>query len=395
MKIVYFSDQYWPVISGVSVSIDSFKNELAGKGNDVYLFTTDYPGAREFDEKVRNRNILRFKSHRLFFNEENRLVNRSEKREVFSALDKIRPDVIHVHTEFNMFRIAVKYARRNKVPLVVTAHTNWEQLVNHYIKFMPGWIGKMYCRFKLRYTYNKADLVIVPTSLMEVLLQSYFIFRPIHVIPTGIDKSEFKRDGRTVHDYRQALIREYPALEGRRILFSLGRLGMEKNITLLIDVVKNILKSRDDIMLVIAGDGPARQELMKYAAEQDLDRHVIFTGYVPRTRIKDYFSAADVFVFASMVESQGMVVLEAMSCGIPVVAVGKMGTREVMGGDFGGFMVDDDPEQFEKKILLLLDDSELHAEKCVEAIEHAAKWGISPLAEKLLKVYESLVQDRN
>lgn len=392
MKIVYFSDQYWPVISGVSVSIDSFKESLTKKGHQVYLFVTDYPGAREYDEKKGNDNVYRFKSYSLFFNRENRLVKWSERSAIFSALDEIKPDIIHAHTEFTMFKFALCYSRLRRVPLVITAHTNWEQLIHLYIKFMPKWFALMYCRFKLRRTFNRANAVIVPTSLMEVLLETYSVEKPISVIPTGINPDDFTGAVSEKKKNRLALEKQYPSLKGKKILFSLGRLGMEKNITLLMDITGKINKKRGDTMLVIAGDGPAKDELEKYAASMGLQDLVIFTGYIARERVKDYYSAADVFVFASKVESQGMVVLEAMSCGLPVVAIGKMGTREVMGGDSGGFMVDDDEDQFEEKVLNLLDDRDLHRKKSAEALSHAAKWGIIPMADRIMKIYESLVR---
>ena len=132
------------------------------------------------------------------------------------------------------------------------------------------------------------------------------------------------------------------------------RLGMEKNIEFLIDVLKNLTIKYPTLYLVIAGDGPARKDLENYADEKGLTEKVIFTGFVEREKLKDFYSTANVFVFASKVESQGLVTLESMACGTPVVAIGKMGTREVMGGDSGGFMVDDDMDMFVEKTDLLL-----------------------------------------
>jgi glycosyltransferase involved in cell wall biosynthesis len=395
MKIAYFTDQYWPSISGVSVSIDSFRKQLCKMGHEVYVFVPNYPGAKELDEKRSYNNIFRFKSYKLFFNDENRLVYRWEKKNVFKVLDSINPDIIHVQTEFAMGKIASSYAKRNSIPLVMTAHTNWEELIHLYIPFIPVKVARLYCRYFMRKTYNKADVVIVPTSLMELLLNLYFVKKPIRVIPTGIDKEDFEMSNNKYNKSESLLFIQYPQLKGRQILFFAGRIGREKNITFLIDVLEKMLPANKNLMLVISGDGPARKEIQEYTVEKGIENHVIFTGFVERKKLKEFYSVADVFVFASKVESQGMVTLESMACGTPVVAIGKMGTREVMGGDSGGFMVDDELAMFVEKTELLLSNPEIHKSKSIEAVKHVENWTIQIAATKMLRLYKSLVQKRN
>ena len=112
-----------------------------------------------------------------------------------------------------------------------------------------------------------------------------------------------------------------------------------------------------------------------------LEPNVVMVGFIPHDRLKAYYGLAEAFVFASKVESQGLVVLEAMRCGLPVVAIGKMGTREVMGGSNGGFMVDDDMDEFLASVAALLDDQDLREAKRMEALVHASKWTMHAQAE--------------
>ena len=100
MNIVFASDQYWPSISGLSVSIDSFSKELTKMGHHVFLLVPDYPGVAELDHKTNVSKIYRFKSFKLFFNKENRLVHRTQKSTIYKVIHSIKPDIIHVHTEF-------------------------------------------------------------------------------------------------------------------------------------------------------------------------------------------------------------------------------------------------------------------------------------------------------
>jgi 1,2-diacylglycerol 3-alpha-glucosyltransferase len=387
MKIVFATDQYWPTISGVPVSIDTFKNELQKLGNEVYILAPDHPGASELDQKMKHNNTYRFRS--FTFNKENRLVFWTEKKSIFRTMDSIKPDIIHIQTEFTLANIAISYAKKNNIPLVMTAHTNWEDLVALYVPFLPTTIARMYCRFKMRRILNKIDIILVPTSLMEVLLNLYFVKKPIRIIPTGIDKDEFCVEKIKNNKIIDEIYNDFPKLKGHKVLLFVGRIGKEKNIPFLFEVLKNL---RDkNAYLVIIGDGPAKEELINLSKDMYLQNNIIFTGYIERKKLKAYYSIADVFVFASKVESQGLVVLESMACGTPVVAIGKMGTREVMNGDSGGYMVDDDLDEFTAKVRLLLYNDKIKKYKSKEALAHVENWTINLMSEKLNKLYISMI----
>ena len=104
-------------------------------------------------------------------------------------------------------------------PLIMTAHTNWEELIHLYIPFIPVTVARLYCRYFMRKTYNKADTVIVPTSLMELLLNLYFVRKPIRVLPTGIDKDDFDMMNIGYDKSQSEIFNEYPQLVNKQILF--------------------------------------------------------------------------------------------------------------------------------------------------------------------------------
>ena len=393
MNIVHVTDQYWPSISGISVTIDAYIKEFTKRGHNVFLLAPEYPNSTEIDKKRNIPNLHRFKSYKVFFTLENRLVYRTQKSKIYKVLHSINPDIIHLHTEFAMGKMASYYAKKYHIPLVITAHTNWEELINYYIPFMPSWFARIYCRWYMRKSYNKANIVVVPTSLMGVLLKLYFVRPPIRVIPTGIDITEFYLNGSKEESVLQVL-ESYPILRGKKILFFAGRIGTEKNITFLIDVLKALLPKNPNTILIISGNGPALSEIQQYANECGVFENLVFTGFIERDKLKTFYSFADVFVIASKVESQGMVALESMACGTPVVAIGEMGTREVMGGDYGGFMVDDVLEEFTEKVDLLLNNKSVHSLKSEEALKHLSKWTIQSSGEKMLKLYNHLQKTR-
>ena len=379
-------------MSGVSVSIDSFSKELVKMGHQVFLLAPEYPDSAQYDTQWAGTNIYRFRANRIPFDDENRLVYRWEKKKVYNILDLVKPDLIHIQTELALCKIATRYAKKMKIPLVMTAHVNWEVLLVNYTPFTHSRIARLYCRNLMRRRYNKANIVVVPTSWMEVLLNLYFVNTPIRIIPTGIIKSDFENINES--DWKDRIYKSYTQLIDKKILFYAGRLGMEKNIPFLMDVLKMLLPDHNNLILVIAGNGPAYAELLKYSQKIGIAGHVLFTGFIERKQLRNFYALSDVFVFASKVESQGLAIIESMICGTPVVAIGKLGTHEVMGGNIGGFMVDDDRKALADKTALLLDNAEIHQEKAKEALQYAQKWTSDKYAEKLINLYESLINER-
>jgi 1,2-diacylglycerol 3-alpha-glucosyltransferase len=396
MNIVYVSDQYWPSVSGVPVSMDSFKENFINQGHNVSLLVPDYPEAIQWDLDNKSKNIFRFRSRSIFFNKENRMVRKSEKNKIHERLKAIAPDVIHIHTEFSLARVVISYARKNNIPLVITAHTNWEELINEYLSIVPKKIAKLWCRSFLRKIFNKVDRIIAPTTLMESRLTSYSVKKPIEIIPTGLSLNMFSKKLVPNFGKEDSLVFQDMAkkVNGKKVLMYVGRLGKEKNIKFLIDVFSKIQKNHNDVILMIIGDGPARLELEEYARVLGVEKDVEFTGFVPRESLKHFYSLAYIFVFASKVESQGLVILESMACGTPVVAIGEMGTRALMARGRGGFMVDDDLDLFIEKVELLLSDSELHARFSADALLEANEWGSISMSTKVLTLYEDLIKEK-
>ena len=391
MNIAYITDQYWPTISGVCVSIDAFRKALVAQGHSVQIYAPDYPNAHKLDVSAGRSLIHRFRSFRPLARDENRMVRRSEQASFFANLDAQAPDVIHIHTEFSLGRMAILYAKARQIPLVTTAHTNWEDLVHHYLPFFPRLFAYRFVRRHMRKWHNPAQAVIAPTSQMKAMLNTYGIRGPVSIIPTGIDVSDFETDLSQSHHSKEQIFARHPQLQGKRILYFVGRIGQEKNIPFLIDMLNIVRKTHSDTVLLITGDGPAMSKIKGYIHKKGLDDAVVFTGFVAHKKLREYYSLASVFVFASKVESQGLVVLEAMHCGTPVVAIGKMGTIEVMGGDHGGFMVRDDLNEFTTQVCRLLDEPILHAQKVVEAKEHASKWSMETQSHKMKMLYAALM----
>jgi glycosyltransferase involved in cell wall biosynthesis len=397
MKIAFTSDVYWPRINGVTVSTNIFLNELTKLGHNLRLWAPAYPepedtkGLHHADPRV-----ARLKSWGLFFSKEDRLVSPFQRGRFFRELTAFSPDLIHAQVEFTTSLMAHAWAKKNKVPVVQTCHTYFEQYVHYYLPLLPEKLGKSWAR-KLTYSlFRHADAIISPTVPMKAVLQSYGLTCPIEVIPTGIQEEDFKGTNKEDEHQHSRWILQFPQLRGRKILLFVGRVGQEKNLDFLLDVVEKVQPQVPQATLVVAGNGPYLDEFKAKIKQRNLENLVLCLGYVDRKELRHLYTLADVFTFASKTETQGLVTVEAMMCKTPAVAIGLMGTKEVMNGDNGGFMVNDDVEEFTAAVVKLLTDPALYQAKSEEAYAWAQNWTAAKMALRIEELYRQTIdQYRN
>jgi glycosyltransferase involved in cell wall biosynthesis len=395
MKVAFTTDVYWPRINGVTVSTNVFLNELQKLGHEMRLWAPEYPAPEDSDKPHQHdAEVSRLKSFGLWFSKEDRLPRPWERKEFFRQLDAFGPDLIHIQTEFILGLMAQAYGRKHKIPIVQTCHTYFEQYINYYWPFLPPRIGKAFARWLTRRLFKHADLIITPTEPMRTVLLSYGIECPIKVIPTGIPEEDFAGVTKTEERAHSGWLEKYPVLRGKKLLLYVGRVGQEKNMDFLVDVVERVRKSVPEALLVVAGNGPYLADFQALIAKRNLSEAVLCLGYVNRQELKHLYALADVFTFASVTETQGLVTIEAMMCGTPAVAIGKMGTIEVMGGDNGGFMVEDDVEAFSLAVLKLLTDPQLYQAKSVEALAYSQNWTASRMAKRVEALYHEVLAAR-
>jgi hypothetical protein len=377
----------------VSVSVQTFAAELARRGHAVVVLCPEYPAADGLELSPPTEvPVLRFPSSPSAVSTEDRLVHVTAFRAIFSALDHFRPDLIYGQTEFSMQIAGRLYARRRGLPFLLCSHTNYEHYIANYITSVDSEVLKATVRFLMRRIFGTADAVVTPSHSMERILKSYGIYKPIHVIPSGISPNFTPRSYDEASRHRAALAARYPALAGRRILLFAGRVTEEKNTDFLVSLLERLLADRSDLALLILGDGPHRPSLEALVASRALADRVAFTGYLPRSELPLIYAACDVFVFPSKTETLGLCTIEAMAVGTPVVAIGEMGTLDLMRGDHGGFMVRDDIEEFAQAVLRLLGDEELWRSKSAEAIAWAGQYSVEATTDRLLGFFERIVR---
>lgn len=383
MNIGMVTDTYRPRVNGVVTSTDTFAREYEKMGHKVYILAPDFPGAPE------EPNVIRFPSHYLFFDPEDRLPNPwlpSARRKIRS-LPALKLDIIHTQTPFTLGIAAFKWARQMGIPVVHTYHTLFTAYIHLYIKFIPKWLALKLTIWFSKYYCNKCEMVFAPSGPMRDNILSYgVVSAPVEVNPTGIKIDKFGK-----YDANAFRVK-YGIKPDEKMLLFMGRVAYEKNIDFLFRVLKRILPEFPNTRLVVAGEGPAKASLIEMHKQMGLEGKVLFLGYFSVEDWVNCYAAADLFTFASVTETQGLVVTEAMAVGTPVVAVGAMGVLDVMKGGRGGTLVGLDEGEFAEAVRKYLTDKELLEAKSKEAFEYAKEWSSGAMARKMIGNYEKAIE---
>lgn len=383
MNILMLSDVYFPRVNGVSTSMQTFCRELVAFGHSVTIVAPDYGAsepASEFD-------IVRLPSRRIFFDPEDRLIKKSA---VCAAVDELAQrhwDVIHIHTPFRAHQIGVELARRTRRPTVESYHTYFEEYVANYLPWFPSAVLRFLVRRFSRRLCESVDHLIVPTAEMAEVLRDYGIATPSSVVPTGIRLDEFARgDGarfRRTHGFGAT----------QRLLLTVSRLAIEKNIGFLLEVARVLSREFDDFVFVIAGEGPDAPRLMRMTHSLGIGRHVRFLGNLDRdSALLDCYRAADVFMFASSTETQGLVLIEAMACGAPIVSTAVMGTVTVLRGTHSALISDENVDTFAGDVARLLRSPSEREALSKAGPADAERWSATALMRRVAGIYQDLAR---
>lgn len=397
MRIAMFTDAYYPRINGVTVSVHSYAAELTKLGHTVCIVCLDYSEEQQkkslFSQKDSDQKspfkIVRIPSWSFSaISKEDRVARFDKWRRVKKAMKAFKPDVIHINSEWVIGYFGAMFAHHYKVPFVFTFHTMWEDYLVNYVNFLPDFSLRKIGRSVVKFYLKRADLIIAPTEKISSVVHEYGIQKQVEILPTGIPDNleKFSLIRQTALGLQ--LSKKCPQIKGKKILLFVGRIVKEKNLSFLFDVLESVQKKFPKTALLFVGGGPYLEDLQELAAERKLSKSVAFAGYVPSPDLVYFYKMAQVFVFPSKTETQGLVTVEAMLSGLPVVAIGEMGTVDVMQGDHGGFMVKDDVAEFSERVVELLKNQQLRKKKAQEALDWGKKWKISTLTPRLLECYE-------
>lgn len=290
-------------------------------------------------------------------------------------------DLLHLQTPFSIGLIGLVVAKLRGIPCLFHHHTLWEE----YVDYLPlpaaltSKISVLYCRIFA----NLCGGVISPSEEVRSRFKAQGVQRPISVIPTGIQASDFQ-GGRVRPEWK----------EGHEVCLYIGRLAHEKSIDVVLEVFVRLHAQRPSTRLWVVGDGPAREALERQASELGLGEVCRFFGFVERRSLRDFLASARLFLFASLTETQGLVILEAQAAGVPVVARRASGVNEAVEVGQTGYLLDPgDEEAMVQSSLKLLSDERLYREFSDNAVEWAECFSVERMGEALEQVYSELVKE--
>ncbi len=382
MKILFISDVYFPRVNGVSTSIRTFVGQLQEMGHIVHLIAPDY-GVETEDEAW----IKRIPARGIYFDPEDKLMRYGAALDRLSELRKEHYELIHIHTPFVAHYLGLKLGHLLNVPCVETYHTFFEDYLHHYLSWIPTKLARSLARAISRRQCNAVNAIVAPSQPMLDVLRGYGVKVKAEVIPTGLQAHSFAQaDG-------DAFRTKYDIAKKRNVLLYVGRVAFEKNISFLLDMIVELRKKEPGVLLMIAGEGPAETILHKKSKELQLQKNIKFIGYLDRnTELNACYKAADVFVFSSKSETQGLVLLEAMAQALPVVAIAELGTKSILIEGEGALIAPEDATVFADRVFSLINDNSKRNELSVAAKKYAEKrWTSRAQAERMADFYERLL----
>ncbi len=373
LRVGFFTEIYRPAVNGVVEAVDALAAGLRTRGHEVYCFAPSMPGADENDGPV-----LRMPSLPLPTRTPYRLTLPLVSRKNINNIVK-RLSLIHVHSPFVTGWLGLRYARRFGMPVVYTYHTHLEMYA-HYVPFEPN--ATRFAASQLTRTFgNLVDAVVVPTQAMANHLREIGVEVRLEIMPSGIDVGHFG-NGKRDKKLRKAL----GVRDDQRLILFVSRLAREKNVEMLLQA---LAKAGDpSLCLIIAGDGPQREELQELAQQIGVARQTRFLGVVQREQLPNLYASADAFVFPSTTETQGLVQAEALAAGAYVIAADCAPNRDVL-RDVGSVVVPT-PEAFAAALRAIPHEPDEAAQRRAKIA--AGRFAIDDQSDRMLELYWSLLQ---
>lgn len=383
MNILMMTNTYFPIVGGLEQSIYSFSEVFKSLGHEVLIVTPAFEGM-----PIEEPGVIRIPAFKKIKGT-NFSVNFPSSELLTRFMKKFSPDMIHSHSPFFIGDFALRLSRQHATPLVFTYHTMFEQYV-HYLPIRNEGMRRFMVKYTAGYT-NLVDQVIVPSESVQDILIQRGVKTPMEVVSTGIDLKHFsKGDGKAFREKNQI---PSDAL----VVGHVGRLAGEKNLEFLTDCLVELLKKDPKVHILIVGQGPSEKMIKDTFYQAGFEKRLHLTGALHYQYLVDAYFAMDVFAFASLSETQGIVLLEAMAAGVPVVALNAPGAREVVEDLQNGLLLSEmDRQSFIDALLWVLyrPSEELRAMKQA-ARTTAQKHPINSDAKRMLEIYEKVRSRRS
>lgn len=390
MRIGIFTETYTPYISGLVTSEVMLKKGLEKLGHEVYVVTANLETFHyEYDEEE---HILRVPGIPTGIYD-SRLTSVYPLKAV-NMIKNWNLDIIHSQTEFAMGTFARLMAYQLDIPLVHTYHTMYEDYIHYITKGYFNKSSKKIVEYlTLFYCDKTASELIVPTKkTYDLFKEKYQVDRNIHIIPTGIELERFYKEN-IDKEKLEKLKQKLKLNKDDFVSIFIGRLGQEKNVVFLLDVMKKLVPKYPKLKLLIVGDGPDYEEYQNIIKDYKIDKNVIMTGKVAWEEVPYYYHLSDIFLTASHTETQGLTVIEAMASGVVPVCVEDESFAIAVVDGLNGRIFNDE-EECQNIIIELYEDKKMLARLSKQARINSDRFSSKYFAESVLDVYKYALENK-
>ncbi|MEK6891278.1 MAG: glycosyltransferase [Nanoarchaeota archaeon] len=385
LSILIVSDSIKNPIGGAFISILRFAEGLSKRGHKIIFIAPRYGNLPAIDD-YKGMKIYRFQSFPIPKSEKQYYISFPKVKQIKDIMKKEKIDLLHVILPTPAAIAAIKAARAMGIKTVGHSHFHAKNIFIH----LPGFLHnpKFYEAFYnyLVWAYRDVDVIVCPSKLLQKILKKSKYKQKIYVISNGINLSEFK-----IIDFRP-FIKKFNLDENKKRALFIGRLHPEKDIETLIRAVPFVLKKYKNFEVNIVGVGYLRNDLENLTKELGIDKHVKFFGKLYGKELLMAYNACDFFILPSIVETEGMVLLEAMACGKPILVSNSKESASRYFVRKNGFLFKSrNPKSLAKKILRLIKNSNLRKKFGKQSFLNSRKYDIEISVSELEEVYYSLL----
>lgn len=383
MTIILFTDTFYPEINGVATSTKNLFDLLKSNGHEVYVVTTNPKSHKVTFED----NIIRVPGIRL-----KKLYDYVfapiYNRKVMKILKGIKADILHINTDFSIAQQAYLYAKKRPgSAMVYTYHTMYEDFTYYITKGYVDRLSKWIIREYSITVANKVNEYIVPSYKSLNYLRRIGINSYVNVVPTGVDLARFLTF-KVSKSKKEEFLNKYNIPLDAKLMLSLGRIAEEKNIDEVLNNFKDIYDKYNNLYLIIVGDGPYKNKLEEHVNNLNISNRVRFIGKVPYEEVAFYYSIADIFVSASISETQGLTYLEAMATNTLVLAKYDTNLTELIKDGLNGFFFNTS-EEFSLKVGQILELNKTSYNMMKEEMHKSIKkFSLDTFYSNIMTVYE-------
>ena len=388
MRIALFTETYLPYINGVVTHVKALRDGLEKLGHEVLVVTADDNTHHHFiKDGVMHCPAITFKKVYNYG-----LASAvSAKRLIL--LKKFRPQVIHIHNEFGVGLSGTIMARQLKIPLVYTLHTMYDDYLYYIVpkRLVPA-LKRISHRY-MKFLAKNATALTGPSQKVQEFFDNCGAQKSVSVVPNPVELDVF--NPQCVDKQKtQAIRKQYGVQHDDVLVCFCGRLGREKNVDTLLEYWAKTVKKEDKIKLMILGEGPCLEELKQLASTLGIAEMVSFTNRVEHTDLPDWYGACQLYVTASLSDTNSISMKEAMATGLPVVHIhDPLNEGQVING-VNGFIYQDAQEMY--TILTAFRDmsAEQKQKLQISVINSVKIYGCEALATYLVGVYETAIVEK-